>query len=233
MKWTVNFLLMSLLLGLVSCSSTKNELDRDLDEKDNDNIEREYKVSNASSNYRPGWIEDAEIWAKKYGKDTKKHRYFSYESTPKVDREIACSFATAKVKSKIAGEITTFIEQKLASSKEGRASIDESNPDTQPLTEYIENTLAQKTVALIHGAATIKTYWEKRKYKKDMGAKRDYTGYSCGILVRMSSDRLASLIRKAAQGIEKQAEKREVKDNVKNALKNIDGDFIKARQGSM
>ena len=227
-------LLLSLgLVFLVSCSSTKSEMDKDLEERDNDNIEREYKVTNASSNVRPGWVEDAELWASKYGKDTAKNRYFSFESTAKVDREIACNVAEAKVKSKIAGEITSFIEKTLASSKEGQASIDENNPQTKPMAEFVETTLAQKTMAMIHGAATVKSYWEKRRYMKDLGAKRDYRGYTCAILVRMDSDRLKQSVQRAADLVEKTAEQKEVKDNVKKALKDVDDNFIKARQGKI
>jgi hypothetical protein len=208
-------------------------MDKDLEERENDNIEREYKVTNASSKVRPGWVEDAELWASKYGKDVKKNRYFSFESTAKVDREIACNVAEAKVKASIAGEITSFIEKVLGSSKEGQASIDENNPETKSMSEFVETTLAQKTMAMIHGAATIKTYWEKRKFLKELGAKKDYVGYTCAVLVRMDSENLKQAVQKAAELVEKNAEQKEVKDNVKQALKNVDDNFIKARQGQI
>ena len=224
------FFVLSLVFA-IGCSSTKDENDRELVEKKNKHIKSEYMVTNASSNVRPGWIEDAELWAAKYGKDKKTYRFFSYETTAKVDREIACNIAEAKVKATIAGEITSFIEKTLASSKEGQAAIDENNPKAKAMSEYVETTLAQKTMSMIHGAAMIKNYWEKRKYLQDLGAKRDYRGYTCAILVRMNSERLKEAVDRAAELLQKNAADQEVKENVKKALKDVDENFIKARQG--
>jgi len=226
-----NLLLVLSLIFAIGCSSTKDEMDKELVEKKNEHIQKEFMVTNASSNIRPGWVEDAELWAAKYGKDKKTYRFFSYETTPKVDREIACNIAEAKVKSTIAGEITSFIEKTLASSKEGQAAIDENNPQTKAMAEYVETTLAQKTMSMIHGAAMVKKYWEKRKYLKERGAKRDFRGYTCAVLVRMNSETLKEAVDRASQLVEKNAEDKEVKDNVKKALKNVDENFIKARQG--
>jgi len=226
-----NYLFILSLVFIVGCSSTKDEMDRELVEKENEHIKKEYLVTNASSSIRPGWVEDAELWAAKYGKDKKTFRYFSYETTPKVDREIACNIAEAKVKSTIAGEITSFIEKTLASSKEGQAAIDENNPKAKAMAEYVETTLAQKTMSMIHGASMVKTYWEKRKYLKERGAKRDFRGYTCAVLIRMNSERLKESVERASELLQKNAADQEVKDNVKKALENVDENFIKARQG--
>ena len=58
-------------------------------------------------------------------------RYFSYETEPKVNRSMARSLAKANAKADIAGEIVTFIDKSIASSVEGKASIDENNPSIQ------------------------------------------------------------------------------------------------------
>lgn len=224
--------LMSVLLILslgVACSSKKKVKDID----NSETIARDFEVRDASSTVRPGWIEDAEVWTEQENMDTKKFRYFSFETEPKVNREIACNLARANVRSDIAAEITTFIQKSLASSTEGAAAIDANNPKTQPMREYVSNTLAERVQSMIHGAAVIKTYWEKRNYLQKMGAKKDYIGFTCATLIRMENDRLKAAIDKASEDLVQKADDPETKENVKKALENLGEDFIKARHGEV
>lgn len=223
--------LMSVLLILslgVACSSKKKVKDVD----NSETIARDFEVRDASSTVRPGWIEDAEVWVAQENMDTKKFRYFSYETEPKVNREIACNLAKANVRSDIASEITTFIQKSLAASTEGQAAIDANNPKTAPMREYVSNTLAERVQSLIHGAAVIKTYWEKRNYQQKLGAKKDHVGFTCATLIRMEDSRLKAAIDKASEDLVEKADP-ELKDNVKKALENLDEDFVKARHGEV
>lgn len=224
--------LMSVLLILslgVACSSKKKVKDID----NSETIARDFEVRDASSTVRPGWIEDAEVWTEQENMDTKKFRYFSFETEPKVNREIACNLARANVRSDIAAEITTFIQKSLAASTEGAAAIDANNPKTQPMREYVSNTLAERVQSMIHGAAVIKTYWEKRNYLQKKGAKKDYIGFTCATLIRMENDRLKAAIDKASEDLVQKADDPETKENVKKALENLGEDFIKARHGEV
>lgn len=225
-------LLISLLFlfGLVGCSSSKKD-NRDLEERENEEIQREYSVNDASSKIRPGWIEDPEVWAKNHSKDMNKYRFFSYETGPKVSRNIACKLAKANVRADIASEIATFIDQQLAISQEGNSSVDENNPEVRALREFVENTLAEKIQALIHGAAVVKTYWEKRFYQKKKGAKKDFKAYTCGVFIRMGSERLAKAVERAAKMAEGSVDDPETKENVKNALSNASEGFNKSKRG--
>lgn len=224
--------LLSILLVLslgVACSSKRKVKDID----NSETISRDYEVRDASSTVRPGWIEDPEVWAQQENMNTDKFRYFSFETEPKVNREIACNLAKANVRADIAGEITTFIQKSLASSTEGSAAIDANNPKTQPMREFVSNTLAERVQSLINGAAVIKTYWEKRNYLKKMGAKKDYIGFTCATLVRMEESRLKAAIEKASEDLVKKADDPETKENVKKALENLGEDFVKARHGEV
>lgn len=219
--------LLILSLG-VACSSKKKVKDVD----NSETIARDYEVRDASSTVRPGWIEDAEVWTEQEKMDTEKYRFFSFETEPKVNREIACNLAKANVRSDIAAEITTFIQKSLAASSEGAAALDANNPKTQPMREYVSNTLSERVQSLIHGAAVIKTYWEKRNYMQRMGAKKDYIGFTCATLVRMESTRLKNAIDKASEDLVQKADP-EMKENVKKALENLNEDFVKARHGEV
>ena len=221
------FFLLILSISL-SCSSKKKVVDVD----NSKTIVKDYEIRDASSNTRPGWIEDAELWTEQEKMDVTKYRYFSFETEPKVNREIACNLAKANVRTDIASEITTFIQKSLASSSEGSAGIDANNPKTQPLREYVSNTMAERVQSLINGAAVIKTYWEKRNYMQKMGAKKDYVGFTCATLIRMETSRLKAAIDKASEDLVEKAEP-ELKDKVKKALENLDEDFVKARHGEV
>lgn len=218
---------MSLLL--FSCSSKKKVKDQDISE----HISRDYEIRDASSSSRPGWIEDAISWSEQESRDTKNFRYFAFETEPKVNRQIACNLARANVRADIAAEITTFIQKSLAASEEGSASIDANNPKTQAMREFVSNTLAEKVQALVHGAAVIKTHWEKRQFLKSLGSKKDYIGFTCAVLVQMGQDRLKSAIDKASEEIVKTVDDAATKENVKKALEKIDDDFVKARKGEV
>lgn len=222
-------LLIVLSLTTVACSSKKKVQDVD----NSETISRDYEVRDASSHLRPGWIEDAEAWVAQEKMDTEKYRYFAFETEPKVNREIACNLAKANVRADIAGEITTFIQKSLAESQEGQAAIDANNPQTQPLREYVSNTLSERVQGLVNGAAVIKTYWEKRNYIQKKGAKKDYIGFTCATLVRIESSRLKSAIDKASEDLVRKADDPDTKENVKKALKDLGEDFVKARHGEV
>lgn len=224
------FLCFSLILTvlLYGCSSTEPELRV---EDNTETIQRDYIVRGASSNIKPQWIEDAGRWATKSKQDVKKFRYFSYETTPKVDRQIACSLAKTNVRVDIASEVATFIQKTLGSSKEGQAAINENDPQLEEMREFVENTLAEKVQGMIHGASVERTYWEKRKYRKKMGAKRDFTGYTCAALIKIEADRLRAAVDNASKLVVNKVSQPEAKAKVQKALDKVTEDFLRARQG--
>lgn len=218
----LTFIFLSLVI--VSCSSGKKD-NRTLEERDHENLERDYIVRDASSSFRPGWIEDAEIWAKNYSQDLSKYRFFSFETEPKVSRTMACNLAKANVKADIAGEISTFIDKTINESSDGDATIDPNDPKVKSLREYVTNSLTSKIQNSIYGASIIKTYWEKRNYLKDKGAKKDYVGYSCGVLIRMPVSRLNKAIDRAVALVTNQVKDKELKAKVEMALKDSNKNF--------
>ncbi len=220
------------IIILSSCSSTDKD-DRKLEEREHENLKRDYTVRDASSKFRPGWIEDAEVWAKNYSYDLQKFRFFSFESEPKVSRTMACNLAKANAKADIAGEITTFIDKTISESTEGEAGIDPNNPVINSLRQYVSNNLTSKIQSLLYGASVIKTYWEKRSFSTDLGAKKDYIGYTCGALVRIPASRLSRAIDQAVEMVSNRVKDKEIKEKVEKALKNANESFQKARKGEI
>jgi hypothetical protein len=228
----VSFLVMVLaLMGLSSCSSQKKKEIEDQNQEEH--IKKDYQVRDASSNLRPGWIVDALSWTQNELKDTDKFRYCSFETTPKVDREVACALARSSVRVDIAAEISTFIENKLGQSREGSAAIDENNPQMAPLREFMEVTLAEKTQAMLHGVSIVKTYWEKRQYMQSEGAKKDFIGYTCAVLVKIDHEVLKKAVQEASEHVVKKIDDPATKENVKKALEDVSENFVKAKQGQI
>jgi uncharacterized protein YcfL len=228
MKRIIYFFTLTILaLSLVACSSSKK---KKLVERDNTKtIKRDYEVRDASSDTRPAWIYQTMEWAEQNDRDLANFRYFSFETEPKVNREIACNLARANVKADVAGEITTFISQTLGASQQGSADIDENNPHIQALRNYAETTLTQKVQAIITGAAVMNTYWEKRQYLEKLGAKKDFIGYTCSVLIRMNKSQLAKAIEAAQRDLEKRAEDPEAKASVKKAIEEAKEEFSKIK----
>jgi F0F1-type ATP synthase alpha subunit len=227
-------LLLSLfLIFSFGCSSSSKKIeDREIVEEEHENLKRDYEVREASSSTRPGWLEDAEVWAKQNNLNIEKYRFFSFETTPKVDRTMACSMARQQAKSQIAGEVTSFIEETLMTYREGEATIDMNNPTNTPLKEFVENSLGEKIAAQLQGVQMAKTYWEKRFYLKDLGAVKDFQGFTCAILLRMEDSQLKNLIQRASEEVQKEANKNsDLKSKVTDALENLEESFSKSRQG--
>lgn len=225
MKW-MSLCLVATLVTAVGCSSK-----RKVKEIDNtETIAKDFEVKDASSNFRPAWIEDVEAWAEQEKKE-EKYRWFAFETEPKVNREIACNLAKANARADVAAEITTFIQKTLAESTEGQAAIDPNSPRTQALRNYVSNNLSERVQSLVHGAAVTKTYWEKRQFMKSKGAPKDYIGFTCAVQVRMDKEVLREAINKASEEIVNKTEDVEMKEKVQKALDKVDEDFLKARRG--
>ena len=179
-----------LTLVMIGCSTSEK-----VEEEVHENLKRNYEVRDASSKTRAGWVQKPMAWAKQKEMDVKKYRFFSFETSPNVDKDIACNLAKANVRVDIAGEISAFINKKLTSKEAGDTFIDENDPQKKEILHFVSNVLEEKIQSSINGAAVVETYWEKRQYLESLGAKRDFVAYTCASLVRMEED----LIRRAVE----------------------------------
>jgi hypothetical protein len=213
-------ILMISYLFISGCSSTKKE--KVLVEEVHKNLKKDYVVLDSSHKLRPGWVEDASLWARDYGEDRKTYAFFSYETEPKVSREMSCHLAKANTRAHIASVISTYIDKSLAESTSGSAQANdgEQNHYDKSLAYFVENTLVEKINTLLHGAEGIKTYWEKRSFKKKLGAKKDYTAFTCAALIRIPREQLQKAIDGALELTLKQTETKDsrAQESVKKAL---------------
>jgi len=198
---------------ITACSSSKKYEDEKHEE-----LERNYVVKDSNSKYRPGWIEDAHGWAAENAEDTRSNWYYSNETEPKVGRKIACNLAKANVKSDIAGEISTKIYAELSAEMAGNSSIDENNPAVKAMMENVRTELNSTISMSVYGAKIRKTYWEKRFYQEDLGAKKDYNAYTCAALVQISRKNLKEGVEHVTQKIESTTKAKMSREEVRRAV---------------
>jgi hypothetical protein len=181
MKFSV---LLMLCLSFFACSRT---------------LEKDYKVVDASMEEIPEWVIDLEEWLDDEVDDEEfeKNRFYIYTSEPKNDRDIACKLAHANSAASVAAEISTFIKESFAQSKSG----DPSKTDSK-LSEYLQNDLYKEVQATITGIQQYRKYWEKRRYKQDMGAKKDWDGYVCTSLVKIPKKQLQKSFERVEKSLE-------------------------------
>ena len=100
----------------------------------------------------------------------------------------------------------------------GKSSIDENNPEVKALQEQISDELASSINMSIYGAKVRKTYWEKRFYQEDLGAKRDYNAYTCAALIQIPRGNLNRGIETVTKKLETVAREKMSREEVRKAV---------------
>lgn len=183
-----------ILLLAASCSSRK--------------LQKEYTVVDSNLDQIPEWIVDYQDWLD--DQDVKKNKFYKYETDPKNDREMACKIAKAQASSHVAGEVQTSIKDSLTQAIEGDASDMDSKME-----EYVSNTLSMDIQSKLTGLEIEKTYWEKRAYKKELGASKDFKAWSCTVLLKISKENIAKAVENSKTKIVKLAKTNKAKEKIK------------------
>lgn len=175
-------------------------------------LEKDYKVVDASHQDIPEWVEDLDEWLDDEEEDFEKNRYYIYTTEAKNSRSTACEIAKARSVANVAAEISTFIKQSFAQSKHGDPTV-----KNKKLSEYVQDDLAKEVQAFIVGAQNYKSYWEKRRFMKEMGAKSDWDGFTCTSLVKISKSNLKKAFERSEQALAAKADEKS-KEQVKKIM---------------
>lgn len=185
-------------------------------------FKKDYDVVDASNKEIPEWIENPQEWADDEDEDDfKSYRYYVVNIDARKSREIACKIAKAQARSEVASEVTAFIKSTFGQSTNG----DALNKDEE-LTEYIEDTLAQEVQSFVVGARVFREYWEKRNFSKEKGAQKDWSGYTCSALIKISKKNLEKAFKRAEDKLAGKV-KQENKELVKKAVKAAQEEYLK------
>lgn len=208
---------MILSLNLVGCSSVKkSEMTEDQVAKREEVIEVEkpdYVILETNQPTRPAWILDP-ILGDDVG-ERKKHRYFVNESK-NVNQRLCTRSAEARASSQIAREIAQFLKNSYTEATQN---------ENDEATEHMEEQLAQESQAFIVGSQTHKTFWEKRRYKEELGATEDKTEYNCFALLKMPKKELEKAVKNSRKKLIENIRDPEVKQKAEKALASAESAF--------
>jgi len=192
----------------VACSSRK--------------LQKDYVVVDSSHQDVPEWVEDLDEWIEDTDDNAKKSRYYTYTTDPKNDRQISCELADARASKQVASEVSQFIKQSLASTISG-----DPKAKNEKLDQYVEETLVKEVQAKLVGVQTVKTYWEKRRFQKDLGAKKNKDAYTCTKLIRISKTNLKKLFKIAYTKIQSKSNSQDLKAKLKVEIEKAQAQYTK------
>lgn len=206
----VNGILMLSALSLVGCSSAKKaDMSEEKVAAGEEKIKTEapdFVIMEASQPTRPAWILDPILGDEV--KERKKSRYFINESK-NVNQRLCVRSAEARATSQIAREIAQFMKNSYTEATQN---------DGDEATEHMEEQLAQEAQSFIVGAQTHKTFWEKRRYKEELGAEEDKTEFNCYALVKMTKKDVEKAVKSSRQKLLDGLKDPEVKQKAVKAL---------------
>lgn len=205
-------ILMALFVFLFGCSSTKKE-------PEPREFKKDYEVVDASNGVIPSWI-DAPTTADS-GSEIQAHRYFVSESKNSSKR-LCMKSSQARASAKIAGEVAQFIKNSYAEGTQGGGD--------EEVTQYMEESLAQEAQTFLVGASVHKTYWEKRRFKQELGATEDETSYNCYALIKMPRKLLEKAVANSLAKLYTSIANPEIKGKAQKALKGAEEAFSKLEQ---
>ena len=140
----------------------------------------DYVVTDASKSSSPSWIAQSKAHKIDSSSEAKQNRYYVNDAQ-NVNQRLCLKAAETRATQKIAAEIAQEIMSKFE-------EINKSQDDTA--NSKMKDTLEQNIQVNLHGVVVGDTYWEKRAYKKELGAEKDYTSYKCDVVVKIKKTAL-------------------------------------------
>lgn len=164
-------------------------------------IKKDYVITDASQSSKPNWAKTEKK------KSDKEFNYFVSRGS-NVNQRLCEKAAIARTNSLIAGELTTEINNKYN-------EINNNNNDNLDLVSKEE---LQENISLyLAGVKKEEAYWEKREYKKELGASENKREYQCYVLMKMNkktyNDALSLSVEKMLNKIS-QEEKQQLKEKL-------------------
>jgi hypothetical protein len=138
-------------------------------------LKPDYTITDASHSSRPDWIQPEYVKESDSSANRKEYRYY-VDSSENINQRLCLKSAEARATQKVAAEIA----QEIVSHYEERVL---SNNETAQ--EQLSENLAQNLQVILHGIRFQNQYWEKRVYKQELGALKDYATYKCDVVVKI------------------------------------------------
>lgn len=144
----------------------------------------DYVVTDASENSKPSWTVQSKAHKIDSSSEAKQNRYFVSDAQ-NVNQRLCLKAAETRATQKIASEIA---QELMSRFEENNKSQDDT------ANSKMKDTLQQNIQVNLHGVVVADKYWEKRAYKKEKGAEKDYTSYKCDVVVKIKKTALAEAL---------------------------------------
>ncbi len=147
----------------------------------------DYKVLKGSDKTRPDWISHPQKFASEnLEKNAKKGQlYFSYETTPKLNQDIACTIARAFTREDMVDFVIDFF-------REGETD--------RPWDKFLQSEIREDLLEFFKSAKLEKTYWEYREYAPQLG-QNVTQAYTCALLVSVDESSFSKAINQVQKSV--------------------------------
>ncbi len=135
----------------------------------------EYSIVNAAQPLRPIWLKYPHKNRKNLPDRREGNLYFSFESGPKISKEIACNIVRVFASDDFAERILKFY---LSSKSEDELSLEIQTILATDGLEVFKRNFKSSRILL--------SYWEARLYPPKIGDTEEIEGYTCGLWVEVS-----------------------------------------------
>ncbi len=166
-------------------------------------IRKDYIVTDASVQNQPKWV-------KKMVYNPKKSEYKYFVSkADNINQELCQKGAEVRARAVIASEIASEIYD--AYEETAKSNNIEDN-------ELATANLKQTVSVYLSGAEVDEKYWEKRSYKKNLGAEKDINKYFCYTLMKMNKENYNKVVNLSLDRMFRKVQMDDIKEEVKNKL---------------
>ena len=190
---TKNFKLHFLFLFFVffvGCSSTGLRFK----EREVKTSDISYTVVNAARDTRPQWIDSPQADSRNLAAASDRNLYFSFESGPKISKEIACNIVRVYARDDLAKKIVDF----YLDDRDVEGEIDLN----WRLIMASEGSRVFKKA--LKSSKILATYWERRLYPPKIGDSEEIEGFSCALWIEVSQELFSKALKELAdQGLKR------------------------------
>ena len=180
-------------------------------------LQKDYTLIDASSEDFPEWIENPRSVDSE--KERKDHRYFVSEGQSK-DKRLCERSADTRASARIAREIIQFIKNTYT-----EATQNDQDGVDEEISTYMQEQLAQETQTFVVGVQTVKNYWEKRRYRTELGAPKEDIRFTCFAAVKIHKNDLKKATAHARGKFLKSLSAPEVKEKAEAATRQVEEAF--------
>lgn len=167
-------------------------------------IKKDYVITSISYSPTPKWVK------KESQKSDKDYKYF-VSKAENTNQRLCEKTASARANLVVASEISTMINNTY------KSVVESKNEEAKELSNEV---LEQSVQVYLAGVEQAESYWEKRKYTKELGAEKDIVKYQCYSLIKMNKKNYERAVNASVDKMMRllQEDNKELKQEIKDKV---------------